>query len=647
MIPSTDNSLNADTAAAIAKKLSALPVSPGVYQFKNRNGKIIYVGKAKNLRSRVRSYFRNPNRLFGKTKVLVGHIADVEVIITSSEVEALILENNLIKDLKPRYNVNLKDDKTYPYLVITNEPFPRIFLTRQVRHDGSTYFGPYTEARQLRSVIDLLGSVFQIRGCRLKLDNEQIRAKKFKVCLDYHIHKCKGPCEGLQSEAAYNRMIAEVVNLLKGKTSKLVRSLTEQMHREAEALRFEQAAELKLQIDGLKKYAERQKVVSTDTLDRDVFAIVSHDEDACGVVFKIREGKLLGSQRMYFANAGGEPPEELLLKFLEKYYMETPDLVPTEIFTREAVPEDERKALESLLSTKDKGSGAGKSVRFVTPRKGEKARLLDMCSENARHHLEEYLIQKQKRGEMARENPALEALRKTLRLENPPFRIECFDNSHLQGTDYASSMVCFVDGKPRKSDYRKFRLTTFDGSDDYAAMKEAVTRRYGGSLSGELPLPDLVVVDGGKGQVNTAKKSLDALGLDIPVIGLAKRLEEIFLPGKKDPYNLPKTSPALKLLQHIRDEAHRFAISYHRNLRRQRTLETSLTEIPGIGEKTAMKLLRRFGSVEQVAEASEKELAELTGKKNAAAIRKHFLSHPERSGGPDNRETAERIVTIP
>lgn len=353
---------------------------------------------------------------------------------------------------------------------------------------------------------------------------------------------------------------------------------------------------------------------------------------------------------MYFSNAGGEPPEELQLKFLEKYYMETPDLVPTEIFTRETLPEDERKALETLLSTKESGSGGRKNVRFITPRKGEKARLLDMCAENARHHLEEYLIQKQKRGEMARENPALEALRKTLRLEKTPARIECFDNSHLQGTDYASSMVCFVDGKPKKSDYRKFRLASFEGSDDYAAMKEAVTRRYGGSLSGELPLPDLVVIDGGKGQVNAARKSLDALGLEIPVIGLAKRLEEIFLPGKKDPYNLPKTSPALKLLQHIRDEAHRFAISYHRNLRRQRTLETSLTEIPGIGEKTAMKILRRFGSVEQAAAASEEELAGVAGKKNASAIRQHFRS---RSGKPDRPENLENpdaddpVVTIP
>ncbi len=619
-----ENALNPGNTADLEKTLSGLPPSPGVYQFKDRKDRVIYVGKAKNLRSRVRSYFRGGGRHTGKTKIMIGRIAALDVIITSSEVEALILENNLIKDLKPRYNINLKDDKTYPYLVITNEPFPRIFLTRQVRHDGSLYFGPYTEARQLRSVLDLIGSIFRVRSCKLKLEEEAVRAKKFRVCLDYHIDKCKGPCEGLQTEEEYDRMIAEIVRLLKGKTSGLVRSLTEEMLQCAEALQFERAAELKLQIDGLRKYAERQKVVSEDTVDRDVFAVAAEEDDACGVIFKIREGKLLGSQRMYFSNAGGERPEELLLKFLEKYYMETPDLVPGEIFTGIALPEEERKALHTLLSTKESGQGKRKTVRFVTPRKGEKARLLDMCTENARHHLEEYLIQKQKRGEMARENPALSALRTVLKLEKNPRRIECFDNSHLQGTDYASSMVCFVDGKPRKSDYRKFKLRSFEGSDDYAAMKEAVTRRYGGDLSHELPMPDLLVIDGGKGQVNSAKNALSELGLDLPVIGLAKRLEEIYLPGNRDPHNLPKTSPALKLLQNIRDEAHRFAVAYHRNLRTKRTLKTALTDIPGIGEKNAMKLLRHFGSVERVARASEADLLKVTGRKTASAIARFF-----------------------
>jgi len=600
----------------LEKKLANLPTNPGVYQYKNARGKVIYVGKAKNLRARVRSYFRGQEKQSGKTKVLVQNIADLEVIITTSEVEALILENNLIKELKPRYNINLKDDKTYPYLVITNEPFPRILITRQVRRDRSTYFGPYTEARQLRSVLDLISSIFPLRDCKLKLTDEHVAAGKFKVCLNYHIHKCKGPCEGLVKEEEYLRMITEITRLLKGKTSALIRSLTEEMHEHATALRFEQAAELKLQIDGLRKYAERQKVVSTEPVDRDVFAVARQEDDACGVIFKIREGKLLGSQRMYFSNVDEESDETLLRRFLEKYYLETPDLIPSEIFLQLPIDDEETDALRQLT-----GSG---SLRFITPKIGEKAKLVQMCAENARHHLEEYLIQKQKRGELARKNPALEALRLTLHLPKDPERIECFDNSHLHGTDYTSSMVCFVQGRPRKSDYRKFKVRSFEGSDDYAAMKEAVTRRYTGSLAQELPMPDLVVIDGGKGQVNVAFDTLRSLGIDLPVIGLAKRLEEIFMPHASDPYNLPRTSPGLKLLQQLRDEAHRFAITYHRNLRSKHLKETVLQEIPGIGEKTAMKLLARFGSPKQVAEASLEELTTTAGPAAAKKVHRFF-----------------------
>ncbi len=608
----------------LQKKLSGLPASPGVYQFKNRKGSVIYVGKAKNLRSRVRSYFQNSNHLYGKTKILAGHIADVDVIITSSEVEALILENNLIKELKPRYNINLKDDKTYPYLVITNEPFPRIFLTRHARRDGATYFGPYTEARQLRSVLELISSIFQVRSCKLRLNEETIRRRKYTVCLDYHIHKCKGPCEGLQTEEEYNRMVSEIIRLLKGKTADLVRSLAEEMKRCAAELRFEEAAELKMQIDGLKKYADRQKVVTADPVDRDVFAVEREGDDACGVVFTIREGKLLGSKRMYFSNTEEEPTQTLLLKFLEKYYLETFDLVPEEIFTQESIPVEEHKALKKLLLDKKKENKQAARIHITAPQRGEKARLVDMCRENARHHLKEYLLEKQKRGEMARHTRALDSLQTALHLEKTPRRIECFDNSHFQGSDYTSSMICFVDGKPRKSDYRKFRLRKVEGSDDYTAMAEVLQRRYSGALSAELPLPDLVVVDGGKGQVNIAKRVLADLETTVPVIGIAKRLEELYLPGERDPFNLPKTSPALRLLQRMRDEAHRFAISYHRTLRKSRTLKTVLTDIPGVGEKNAMKLLNHFGSVEEIVKAERKELEQLVGNKRAEALRTFF-----------------------
>jgi excinuclease ABC subunit C len=609
----------------LQEKIASLPSSPGVYQFRNSKGKVIYVGKAKNLRNRVRSYFRPPRQLCGKTLVLVGHIRDLEVIITSSEVEALILENNLIKELKPRYNVNLKDDRTYPYIVITNEPFPRIFLSRQMKRDGSIWFGPYTETRQLRSILDLIGSIFPVRSCRHHLGSENIAAGKFRLCLDYHIHKCKGPCEGLQSEEDYRRMIEEIVRLLKGKTSGLVRSLTETMHGYASELKFEQASETKTQIETLKRYSERQKVLAEDGYDRDVFALAAAEDDACGIVFKIREGKLLGSRRFYMNNTEGETHGELQAKVLENYYLETPETVPDEILLQEVPSPENEEALRGLIAEKMRRENQeGKVPKIVVPRIGEKARLVEMCRGNAEHHLEEFLIQKQKRGEAAREHSGLAALGALLHLSRIPRRIECFDNSHLQGSDYVSSMVCFEGGKPKKSDYRKFRLTTFEGSDDYAAMKEVIMRRYGGSLSGELPMPDLIIVDGGKGQVNTAFQALSSLGISVPVIGLAKRIEEIFLPHTRDPFNLPKTSPALKLVQHLRDEAHRFAITYHRKLKSKRAIRTELTSIAGIGEKTAFRLLEHFGSIEVVAKASVDELKSVAGKNAAETVYTYF-----------------------
>ena len=613
----------------LTEKLGSLPTSPGVYRFINAKGTVIYVGKAKNLRNRVRSYFRDPAQLSGKTAVLVTHIIDLEVIITSSEVEALILENNLIKELRPRYNVNLKDDKTYPYLVITNERFPRIFLTRQVRRDGSRYFGPYTEAHQLRLILDLIGTIFPVRSCKYRLTEAAVEAGKHKVCLDYHIHKCKGPCEGLQSEEDYQAMIREIVTMLKGKTAGLIRELTTEMQQKAAALKFEEAAALKAQIDGLKRYAERQKVVSADPVDRDVFAVANGEDDACGVVFKIREGKLIGSQHVYLSNTGSTDIADLLSSFMEHYYLETPDLVPQEIMMQVQLPEDEAEALRQLLISKQQET---RQVRFLVPRIGDKAELLAMCLKNAEHHLHEFMVQKQKRGEIARIPPSLEGLKNVLRLEKLPERIECFDNSHIQGTDYVSAMVTFVAGKPKKSDYRKFKLRSFQGSDDYAAMHEAITRRYGGTLSEELPMPDLLIVDGGKGQVNVAWKALCELGLDIPVFGLAKRLEEIWTPHERDPFNLPKTSPSLKLLQQMRDEAHRFAITYHRKLRTDRTIRTELTEVSGIGEKTAERLLTRFGSVEAITNSSIDELAAVAGRKTAESIYRYF--HEQGTGEP-------------
>lgn len=611
-----------DLSDALKTKLENLPASPGVYQFKDKAGEVIYVGKAKNLRARVQSYFRNLSDHNEKTRLLASKIRDLELIITTSEVEALILENNLIKQLKPKYNINLRDDKTYPYIVVTNEPFPRVFPTRVVKRDGSKYYGPYAESKQMRLLLDAIGEIFQTRSCSLKLTPETIAQKKFKVCLDYHIKKCQGPCEGLQSLDDYRAMIDEVKRLLSGKTKDVARSIEARMKEYAKQLKFEQAATLKKQLDALRRYSARQKVLSADDIDRDIFAVASDNRDACGVVFKVRDGKLLGSQRFYFTNVADESESSLVSRLVEKYYLETTDIMPDEIFV--PCDLDSREAILSLIDSRLREMGESKSVQLIAPQIGDKAKLVAMCRANAEHLLNEYKLQKQKRGEAMAIPNSVYALERDLRLPKPPRRIECFDNSHFQGAETVSAMICFVDGKPKKSDYRKFKIRSVEGIDDFAAMREAIERRYAGSLASELPLPDLIVVDGGKGQLSAAVEVLRKLGLSAPIIGLAKRLEEVFFPNEPLPFNLPKTSASLKLLQQIRDEAHRFAVEFHRDLREKRTLSTELLEIQGVGKAKAEKLLKIFGSVAQVQAASFDQLAEAVGKKTAETIRRYF-----------------------
>lgn len=603
-------------------KLDGLPTTPGVYQFKDKTGNVIYVGKAKNLRARVQSYFRNLSDHSEKTRLLVSKIHDFDLIITSSEVEALILENNLIKQLKPKYNINLRDDRSYPYIVVTNEPFPRVFPTRTVLRDGSKYYGPYTEVKQMRFLLNAIGEIFQIRSCSLKMTPETIAQKKFKVCLDYHIKKCQGPCEGFQSMDDYRAMIEEVKRLLSGKTKDVARSIEARMKQYAKDMKFEQAAVLKKQLDALNRYSSKQKVLSTDDIDRDIFAVVSDKNDACGGVFKVRDGKLLGSQHFYFSNVNDESESLMLSRLLEKYYLETTDVMPDEIFAPCEV--ESWEAIESLIKKRVQETGETKSVHLVVPQIGDKAKLVAMCRANAEHLLKEYLLQKQKRGEALAIPNSVYSLERDLRLPKLPRRIECFDNSHFQGSETVSSMVCFADGKPKKSDYRKFKIRTVEGIDDFASMAEVVERRYSGSLSTELPLPDLIVIDGGKGQLSAAVEVLERLGLKIPVIGLAKRLEEVFFPNEPLPFNLPKTSSSLKLLQQVRDEAHRFAITFHRELRDKRTLSTELLEINGIGKAKAEKLLKIFGSVAQVESASLEQLEQAVGKRTAETLRRYF-----------------------
>jgi excinuclease ABC subunit C len=612
----------------LEEKLESFPKNPGVYQYKNAAGKVIYVGKAKNLKNRVRSYFLNYRRGEGdgKFKALVEKIADVELLLTDSDVEALILENTLIKKLKPRYNVMLRDDKTYPWVCITNEPYPRVFPTRRRKHDGSKYFGPYTDVMTLRYVLQTLRDIFSLRTCNLPIDDDFIARKKARVCLEYHIKRCDGPCEGLVSQKDYAEMIRKVRQFLAGRTRELSKELQTEMHRQAEVMHFEDAAKIRDQIKVLAEYSNKQKVVSEERVDRDIFAFASEDDDAAGIVFKVRDGNLSGKQQFFFTGAEGKSEQEVLEALLERYYSTT-DYIPEEIF----LPFDLENSdtFEAWLGRRsrelsnDEDAGAMKPPKMIVPKIGDKAKLIAMASTNAKFVLGEIKIQKLKQSDFVPH--AVKALQRDLHLEKLPRHIECFDNSHLQGTEYVSSMVYFENGKPKKDQYRKYKLRTVEGNDDFAAMREVVMRRYGRLLDENSELPDLIIIDGGKGQLSSAYEVLKELNLTaIPTIGLAKRLEEVFTIGSSDSILLPRSSSSLKLLQNIRDEAHNFAISYHRNLRGKRTITTELLEIPGIGKKTAMKLLERFGSVEGVRYTSEPELITAIGLQATKKIIEYF-----------------------
>jgi len=594
--------------------LKNLPSSPGVYQFLNKNGKVIYVGKAKNLRNRVRSYFQeNPGS--AKTIALVNKIEDLQLVVTDSELEALILENNLIKQYKPRYNVNLKDDKSFPFIKITNELFPRIYATRNVVNDGSKYFGPYTDVKSMRTSLKIINQIFKVRSCKLDLTEENIAAKKFRVCLDYHINKCDGPCEGLISPKDYNDMVNEVIKLLKGKTNELIKELSQKMQTYSTNLEFEKAAEIRDKINQLESLSAKQKVVSDDYEDRDVFAIAYEGKDSACAVFNIRDGKLIGKKQLKLSIEDGEEIEEIYSFAIKYYYGELAE-IPKEIVL-EVKPNDEELLIEWLKSKTDK------KVKIIVPQRGDLKSLIKMCKENAILQLKEIQLQKMKN--LGNVSYSVSALQRDLRLKTLPRKIECFDISNLQGTDSVASMVVFEDGKPKKSQYRKFIIKTVAGPDDFSSMREVIERRYSRLLEENQPLPDLIMVDGGKGQLSSAVEVMDNLGFkDYNIIGLAKRLEEVFLPGKSDPELIPKTSSGLKLLQQIRDEAHRFAITFHRERRSKRIIKTELTDIKGIGTETAKLLLEKFGSLDGIRNSSIEELENTVGKKKTQLLIEYF-----------------------
>ncbi|HDQ44382.1 MAG TPA: excinuclease ABC subunit C [bacterium] len=594
----------------IAEKIRRVPKRPGVYLLKDARGKILYVGKARMLASRLRSHFHPGRDEERRHALMMARVADFETIVTDSEVEALILEANFVKEHRPRYNVNLKDDKSYPYIRVTAETFPRVFVTRKIVRDGSRYYGPYTDVQTLRRIMAAIRRIFTIRTCKLQITDESIRDRRHSVCLMYHIGRCGGPCEGHVAKQEYGRAVERVVRFIEGKNTDLVNDLTERMTQLAAKERFEEAAVVRDQIRYVEHFQRRQKVVDARATDRDILAVASEGRDACGVVFTVRDGKMINRQHFYLAGTEEKTSREIMNAFLEQYYLRT-DFVPPEIFLSE--PPTDEAGIACWL-----GRRRGRPVTLHIPKRGDKARLMDMCRKNTRLLLDELCQQRSARA--PRISAAVEALQRDLGLPNPPIRIEAFDNSNTQGGDPVAAMVVFENGKPRKSEYRKYKVKTVRGIDDYASMAEIVERRIGRLVREGGRMPDLILVDGGKGQLSAATGVLGKFALeDLPVVGLAKHLEEIYRPGIADPQTLPRSSPGLRLLQQVRDEAHRFAVSYHRSLRSKRTVRSKLDDIPGIGEKRRKALLRAFGSLEGVRNASPDALARVDGMNRKAA----------------------------
>ena len=586
----------------------------GVYQFKNDKGEIIYVGKAKNLRHRVSSYFQSSKSFDIKTKSLVQKIKDIEFIVTDNEIESLILEANLIKQIKPHYNVVLKDDKSYPYIAITDEPFPQVFVTRKKNYEKwIKYFGPFTDVSNLKLSLKIIRDVFKVRSCKFYLDEKVVKSKKVKLCLDYQIKKCDGPCEGLISEKEYNENINRVKKILQRKSFKVIEQLKSEMDENSNNLNFEKSLELRNKINSLQIYFQKQKIFSSNNINRDIIAIAVENKHAVGIIFKIRDGKFFGKQNYLISNAT-ENNSQIMEQLLEQHYLSNENF-PNEIFLSCEV-ENENLLLD-WLSTK-----TSEKIEIQIPKIGDKAKLVQMCEKNAKLHLEEVLQKKvDKKKYILHE---IYSLQRDLRFKKLPIKIECFDISHLQGSDTVASLIVFENGKPKKNEYRKFKIKTVSKVDDFLSMKEVVFRRYKTLLDEKKEVPDLILIDGGKGQLSSAKQVLDELNLDIPIISLAKKLEEIFLPNQTEAILIPRTSSSLKLLQKIRDEAHRFAITFHKLLRSARTIQTELTNVLGIGKKRAELLLQHFDSIENITKSSIEELSKIVGKKNAKNLLNYF-----------------------
>ena len=588
----------------LSQKIKSIPRKPGVYLFHDESGKVLYVGKAKVLRSRVGSYFRKSSLSIPRIQNMVKKISDIEWLVTRSESEALLTEAAMIKEHEPRYNILMRDDKSYPYVRITNEPFPQVLLTRKIVNDGSRYFGPFTEVYNLRETLKVIHKIFPVRSCSYLINDDIIARKKISVCLDYHIRKCLGPCEGLQSQEDYSAMIEEVVRFLHGRTDKIVKQLRNEMVEASKRQDYEEAALCRDRISAVEAFTKRQRKISASFADQDIIAVAVQQKDACAAVIRLRNGRIIGRERMFLSGVHEQNMSEILSGFMKQFYLES-DFLPQEILLQEK-PEG-CDSLAEWLSEK-----RGKKVTITAPQRGEKAKLVRLSLQNAELLLAENIRKRERRRELVPE--MIQQLQADLNLEVPPRRIEAFDISNIQGSNPVGSMVCFVDGVAKKREYRKFKIKTVKGIDDFAMIREVVLRRYSRLKSEKATFPDLILIDGGKGQLSMAVSALQELGLSyISVIGLAKRLEEVYVPGRSDPQNIPKSSPGLFLLRRIRDEAHRFAVTFHRLRRKKAATESIFDGISGIGPARRKNLLTKFENVKSISDASVEKVAEEVG----------------------------------
>lgn len=590
------------------KELKRIPHKPGVYQYFDKNNELIYVGKAKNLRNRVGSYFGNERQLNSKTRVLVRKINRIAFTIVDTEIDAWLLENSLIKKHKPRYNVLLKDDKTYPWIVIKNEPFPRVYWTRKYVQDGSRYYGPYASVGMMHVILDMIRELYPLRTCNLNLSEVNIAKGKYRVCLEYQIGNCKGPCEAYQSEADYNESIADIKNILSGKITVVTKRLKEQLTDAVDILNFERAHQLKTKLEKLSNYQSKSTVVNSSITNVDVFNIASDGNYAFVNYLKLVHGVVIQTQTLEMKKRLDESEEELLAlaipEFRERFKSTSREIiVPFDIHIEE-----------------------NEALKFTVPKAGEKKNLLELSRKNVAYFKKERMLQYERLNPEVRTERILKQMQKDLRLNVLPRHIECFDNSNIQGSYPVSAVVVFKDAKPSKRDYRHFNVKTVVGPNDFATMEEAVFRRYRRLLDEDGELPQLIVIDGGKGQLGAALKSLKLLGIEkkVAVIGIAERLEELYYPGDQYPLYLDKKSETLKIIQYLRDEAHRFGITFHRNQRSRKTFVSELENIPGIGKVSVEKLLKTFRSVKKVKETSDEELAKVLSQKQIAALRAYF-----------------------